>query len=431
MKVRFVKKKQEPKEKRRVKPSKVIIRRSSPKKSNNEYEHTISHTMDLGNTSRLNMAAQNNEMDELDTFKWTAYRKLIVTGISIFITLIILGLGALIGYRMFLAPVSPGNHEEHVLIINRGSSVISIANQLEKEGFVRSSMAFRLYIDFSGKSHMLSPGRYILEKSMTIEEIVDRLTSGGEIIDIVTLTIVEGTTVEELADMLLKENVILDKEEFLNACKTAETFSSYEELKPVIGQTNKEYILEGYLYPDTYEFYIASRAQTVINKLLTRFFNIYSADMKARAEELGMTLDEVVTLASIIEKEAKTADFYKVSAVFHNRLKAGMKLESDATIKYVTGSKTILTSENEMDIESPYNTYKVNGLPAGAICNVGKRALLAALNPDPDYVEQNYLYFVLKDPEVGDLQFSKTLEEHNAAVELYKPLWEKYDREHS
>lgn len=430
MKVRFVRKKKEAEKPHKAKKSRIIIR--TKRKKRDDRENEVMSAMDLSNTSRVNIAGQNSqEMDETDALKWNVYRKLIITGISVIAVAILLALAVSVFYQMFLAPVNANDHEERVLIINRGSSVISIANQLEREGFIRSSMAFRLYIDFSGKSQMLSPGRYVLEKSMTIEEVIDRLTSGGEIIDIVTLTIVEGTTVEQLADLLMKENVILDKNDFLEACRTAESFTSYEGLDPIMDAENKEYILEGYLYPDTYEFYVASKSQTVINKLLTRFFNIYSADMAARAEELGMTLDEVVTLASMIEKEAKTADFEKVSAVFHNRLKKGMKLESDATVKYITGSNTIITNDSELNVDSPYNTYKNNGLPAGAICNVGRRALNAALNPNQEYIAQNYLYFTLMDPEKGDLYFSKTVEEHKAAVELYRPLWEQFDREHS
>lgn len=141
-----------------------------------------------------------------------------------------------------------------------------------------------------------------------------------------------------------------------------------------------------------------------------------------------MTMDEVFTLASMIEKEAKTADFAKVSAVFHNRLKKGMTLGSDVTVKYVSGSQKMALSDSDLAVDSAYNTYTRTGLPVGPICNPSMDAVVAALYPDEQYVAQKYLYFCSTDPDSGELHFSKTLEEHNAAVAMYRPLWEEYDR---
>lgn len=141
-----------------------------------------------------------------------------------------------------------------------------------------------------------------------------------------------------------------------------------------------------------------------------------------------MTMDEVFTLASMIEKEAKTADFAKVSSVFHNRLKQNMTLGSDVTVKYVSGSEKMVLSGSDLSVESPYNTYTRKGLPVGPICNPSMDAVVAALYPDEQYLAQKYLYFCSKDPNSGELYFSKTQEEHDAAVAMYRPLWEEYDR---
>ena len=130
----------------------------------------------------------------------------------------------------------------------------------------------------------------------------------------------------------------------------------------------------------------------------------------------------------MIEKEAKTADFAKVSAVFHNRLKKGMPLGSDVTVKYVSGSQKMALSDSDLAVDSAYNTYTRTGLPVGPICNPSMDAVVAALYPDEQYVAQKYLYFCSTDPDSGELHFSKTLEEHNAAVAMYRPLWEEYDR---
>lgn len=140
-----------------------------------------------------------------------------------------------------------------------------------------------------------------------------------------------------------------------------------------------------------------------------------------------MTMDDVLTLASMIEREAKTADFAKVSAVFHNRLAQDMTLGSDVTIKYYLNSEKMALTDSDLSVESAYNTYRNKGLPVGPICNPSTDAIVAALYPDEQYRQQGYLYFCSKDPNSGELYFSKTLEEHEAAVAQYRPLWIEYD----
>ena len=146
-----------------------------------------------------------------------------------------------------------------------------------------------------------------------------------------------------------------------------------------------------------------------------------------RADAMGMTMDQVITLASLIQKEAKDEDFAKTSAVFHNRLKKNMKLQSDVTIHYVTGLRKMSLDNNDLALNSPYNTYQVTGLPLGPICNPSAKAIEAALYPDETFVAEGYLYFCAKDPESGELHFSRTLAEHEQAVSIYAPLWKQYD----
>ena len=128
------------------------------------------------------------------------------------------------------------------------------------------------------------------------------------------------------------------------------------------------------------------------------------------------------------EKEAKESDFTRVSAVFHNRLRAGMKLESDVTIHYITGVRRMSLSEADLGATNPYNTYLYRGLPPGPICNPSPAAIRAALYPDSAMVAEKYLYFCAKEPESGELYFSRTLEEHERAVAVYAPLWQQYDK---
>ena len=156
---------------------------------------------------------------------------------------------------------------------------------------------------------------------------------------------------------------------------------------------------------------------------------MFTSEWQARADDIGMSMDDVLILASMIEKEAKKADFAKVSAVFHNRLSSGMLLQSDPTIHYITGERRMSLRQSDLAVDSPYNTYQVKGLPAGPICNPSPEAINAALYPDESYVAEKYLYFCSKDPSTGELHFSRTLEEHNKAVEIYAPLWKAYDAE--
>ncbi len=196
------------------------------------------------------------------------------------------------------------------------------------------------------------------------------------------------------------------------------------------GQPEKrKYVLEGYLSPNTYEFYVTATEEEIIRKLLSQTEAVFTVENQERADELGMTMDQVLTLASMIEKEAKEGDFAKVSAVFHNRLKEGMKLESDVTIHYITGVRKMALADSDLTVDSPYNTYQVKGLPLGPICNPSPAAINAALYPDDIMLKDKYLYFCAKEPESGELYFSKTLDQHRRAVEIYAPYWQKYDED--
>ncbi len=168
-----------------------------------------------------------------------------------------------------------------------------------------------------------------------------------------------------------------------------------------------------------------STPDEIINKMLIRFNDIFTDEYLARAKELNMSIDEVVTLASIIEREASVAeDFKRVSAVFHNRLKAEQKLESCASLQYVLKENKFVYTEDEKATDSPYNTYLYAGLPAGPISNPGKLAIEAALYPDEEYVKEDYRYFCNMDlPENKSLIFARTYEEHLKNIEKYSKYW--------
>jgi UPF0755 protein len=219
----------------------------------------------------------------------------------------------------------------------------------------------------------------------------------------------------------------VDQGTFLKLCNDKKAFSAYGFLNDIKERSGKQrdYWLEGYLFPDTYEVYADAAPEEIINKMLIRFNDIFTDEYLARAKELHMSIDDVVTLASIIEREASVAeDFPRVSAVFHNRLNAGQKLESCASLQYVLKVNKYVYSDEERATDSPYNTYLYAGLPAGPISNPGRLAIEAALYPDEEYVKKDYRYFCNMDlPGNKSLIFARTYEEHLANVEKYSKYW--------
>ena len=188
--------------------------------------------------------------------------------------------------------------------------------------------------------------------------------------------------------------------------------------------------MEGYLYPAKYEIYVGSSPETIIKKMLNKFSDVFNDKRLSRADELGMSIDQVVILASIIERESRPNDFAKVSAVFYNRIERDMNLESCASVQYILGTNKIKLTNEDISIDSKYNTYLYSGLPAGPICSPSEKAIDAALYPDEEFMDEGYLFFATKDPESGELAFSKTAEEHAAVVAQYEELWIEYDRTH-
>ena len=360
----------------------------------------------------------------------------IIRPILVFVGAMIVVIGVLYGvwnkvYEEFLAPADAASQQEIAFAVESGQSLSSVAHKLEEAGLIRNHTVFKYYCDFAGMGQKIQVGAYMLKPSMTMSEIADQLTRGDGNPIVRNITLIPGRTIEEFAADLVKNGVLSDSAEFLELCRTGEQFKDYYYIADVLATSSapqRRYVLEGYLSANTYEVYVTATAEDIIRKLLSQTERAFPADYQERAEELGYTMDQMLTLASLIEKEAKTADFTKVSAVFHNRLKEGMKLQSDVTIHYLTGDNNMVLTGSELEIDSPYNTYKVTGLPLGPICSPSQAAITAALYPDEAYVAEKYLYFCAKDPESGELHFSRTLQEHEQAVNIYAPLWSAYDQ---
>ena len=347
---------------------------------------------------------------------------LVVGGIAIAINYV---------FNEYILPVDINDPTPITVVIENASSAATIAKVLYEaggegqEGLIANKAVFKIYVDFVGKASKLKAGTYVLSKNMDIPQIVDELCKGNPAKRTIRFTVTEGSTVEDIANTLVKAGVLTDTADFLALCQTATKFDtfSFVEAIPVNSEQARDYELEGYLFPDTYDVFEGSSTETVITKFLLRFHEVFTDDYIERAQELDMTIDEVISLASMIEKEAKTADFKKVSAVFHNRLNKDDTLGSDAGIQYIYKEKTLLFTSEQLDNPSLYNTRLHKGLPLGPISNAGKAAIEAALYPDADYMEQGYYYFCLKDPNTGELVYAKTLKEHEKNVEKYKSTW--------
>jgi UPF0755 protein len=370
-------------------------------------------------------------------FYWYSGLWHVLRPILVILTALVLvfGLGSTLYGKMsdeYLSPVDPNDQTQIPFTVESGQSLTRVAGNLKDQGIIKNGSVFKYYCDFVGMGQKIQAGDYQLTKSMNIFQIADKLTTGDGKPVTMDITVIPGWTVDDIAAYLTAQGVLKDSAEFLSLCHTGVGLTDYyfiQDEQKTESASVRKYLLEGYLAPNTYEIYTNASVLDIVKKLLSQTDASLTTDWQQRADDTGLTLDQTITIASIIEKEAKTADFAKVSAVFHNRLKAGMKLESDATVQYATGVRRMALTSADLAVDSPYNTYKYNGLPAGPICNPSMDAIEAALYPDESFMAENYLYFCSKDPNTGELVFSKTLEEHNAAVALYAPLWKQYDAE--
>lgn len=332
----------------------------------------------------------------------------------------------------YLKPVDSSDPTPITVTIPKGSGASAIAKILYEaggegeKGLIVNKALFKVYVDFLGRSSNLKAGTYVLSRNMGLRQIVDIICTGNPPRETTKFTISEGMTVEAVASRLVEKGILKSPDRFLELCTDAKSFAdNYWFVKNIVeeGREGRVYMLEGYLFPDTYEVFKDATEEEIIVKMLDRFNEIYTRKYVERAAEMELTMDEVVILASMIEKEAKAFDFNKVSAVFHGRLALDMTLNSDATLGYILKTQSMEFTTEELENESPYNTYKYKGLPAGPISNPGVAAIEAALFPNEQYIQEGYLFFCLMDSTTGALIFAKTAEEHAANVEKYKPYW--------
>lgn len=309
--------------------------------------------------------------------------------------------------RQFLA-VDPNNLEEIEIEIPQGSTSKGIADILYDTGLIRNKYIFRKVAKDKKLDNKLKAGNYKLDTSMDVYSILDQLTKGSKNENVVRFTIPEGYEIKQIAEKLAQEGLV-DKDKFLELTSNKNLFQDkHNYLKEIPDNQG----LEGFLFPSTYEVYIGASEEEIIDKMLSQFGIIYENDIRDNMDKYSLSLNELITLASIIEREARLDEERElISAVFHNRLEQGMLLQSCATVQYVLGERKEVLTEKETQIESDFNTYIHQGLPPHPIAAPGKMSIIAALNP----ADVDYLFFRTREDGTGGHIFSRTYEEHQKA----------------
>ncbi len=299
-------------------------------------------------------------------------------------------------------PIS-ANAEKIVVHLKPGQSFAKTAEILEEKGLINSPFRFNLISRFRGYDKKVQAGEYLLSESMTPLHILEKMTKGE--VKLYKLTIPEGFNIYQIAELASERN-FADKTEFIETA----TDKAYIREKGIEADT-----FEGYLFPDTYFFPRGTTVRKIIETMVDRFKAVFNPQWKEQARRIGFTPHQVVILASIIEKETgDPSERPVISSVFHNRLKKKMRLESDPTVIYGIKNFDGNLTRKHLTTRTPYNTYKIRGLPAGPIANPGMESLKAALFP----AKTPYIYFVSKKDRTH--HFSTNLKDHNKAVRKYQ-----------
>jgi UPF0755 protein len=285
------------------------------------------------------------------------------------------------------------------VIVPKGASFATATDSLSKAGLIGSRPLFRIYARIRKTDRNIKPGTYLIERGTPWSEIIEALHGGHGLVN--SITIPEGFTLAQIVPLLAR-TLSVPADSIEAAVRDTAILHRLDVPTPT---------LEGYLFPDTYAFPDGTKARPAVAEMVKRFEREWKPEYDARLSALTLTRHEAVTLASIVEREAKVpAERPVIAAVYLNRLKAGMLLQADPTVQYARGKHTTRVLLKDLEIDSPYNTYKYPGLPPGPIASPGGASLRAALFP----ASVSFLYFVAS-PD-GHHEFRNTLSEHEAAV---------------
>lgn len=320
-------------------------------------------------------------------------------------------MGALVAYisiQWLFSPAAPTSDfsrpiQPTIIEVPEGMTLRQLAARLEREQLIRSQTAFVLLGKLMVADRHIKVGEYAVHAGMRPSEMLTEFLNGHVVL--YQVTIPEGYTIVELAQVFAQQGVA-DPEALIGLAHDRDFIQSL---------AIEAASLEGYLFPDTYKFARRTKPKEILKEMVGGLWHVFTPELRRRAQEIHMTPHQVLTLASVIEKETGVAQEREfISAVFHNRIKRGIPLQSDPTVIYGLDYFDGNIRKKDLDSRSPYNTYRVRGLPPGPIANPGLGAIRAALYPAPT----KHLYFVSRND--GTHQFSSTLAEHNRAVDKYQ-----------
>ncbi|MEW5784828.1 MAG: endolytic transglycosylase MltG [Bacillota bacterium] len=337
-------------------------------------------------------------------------RRAVAISGTIMAILLLCGAGLLISFNSMIAPVNASNDQGILIEVPSGASTGLIASILADAGVIHNALVFRIYARWHDLDKGFIAGSYHLNPAMSLDEIAATISGGAVFRETDWFTVPEGLTVEQIAARL-DEQGLINGERFLALVKEApsDIVNKFSFLNGIHNPSIK-YSLEGYLFPDTYEIARGATEEEIIILMLRRLDRVLSEELRQRARELNLSLHEVLTLASIVERETVVDHERKlIAGVFHNRLAAGYPFESCATVNYLLDEVKPVLSIEDTKIDSPYNTYQYPGLPPGPIAAPGETSILAALYPEAT----DYFFFRSKEDGTGESYFARTLAEHN------------------
>ncbi len=311
--------------------------------------------------------------------------------------------------------------ESKLFLIESKQSVFQIAENLEKQGLIRDKYFFIFYVIIKGETGNLQAGEYILTSNSSMAKVVRKIATGDILEE--KITIIEGWNLRNIGWYFENRGMfqagelfelvgfpLIDYSDVTTLPQPRDFSQEYNFLK----DKPKDVNLEGYLFPDTYEINKGTSIETIVKKMLNNFDKKLTSDLREEITRQNKSIFEIITMASLLEKEVQSLkDKEMVSGILWKRLKFRVPLQVDATIIYITGKKTTKVSRDELQIDSPYNTYRYLGLPFGPICNPGIESILATLYP-----KDSSFWYYLSTPD-GETKFSRTLLEHNITKAKY------------
>ncbi|WP_227994809.1 endolytic transglycosylase MltG [Oceanobacillus sp. CFH 90083] len=346
-------------------------------------------------------------------------RKIVAIIIVCFTLIIIIGgISAYLYIKSALQPIDEESSTPIEVEIPIGSSSSTIAGILEENGIIKDARVFRFYTKFNNVNEFQA-GNYTFNTAMSLDEIIDSLQNGRIIVDAVhTITIPEGLTVDQIAE-IYSERLDFSKEDFLEVANDPDFIEELMEEYPSlltedILDDDIRTPLEGYMFASTYDFYEEQPdIESIIDRMVEQTNTIFQ-QYEGEIAEQDLTPHEAITFASVVEKEtAHEEERPQIAGVFYNRLNEDMPLQTDPTVLYAKGEHQAVVTFEDLEVESPYNTYVVNGLPVGPISNFAENSLIAVLSPE----DSDYLFF-LHDEE-GNIHFAETFDDHIENREEY------------